>query len=528
VSLYPNLDISYQTGGYMQKVVTNEQMKKMDRRTIQDLGVPGIVLMENAGYQASEIIAGFCKENAIDSVLIFTGRGNNGGDGFVIARHLHKAGFNIIVHATATGEELDGDAAVNYNICEKFGITIIRIDSAENLPEIKKPTLLVDALLGTGIKGTVKGIYAEIIEWMNTLQLPVAAIDIPSGLNGNSALVESVAVAADFTVTMGLPKCAQLFYPARSHVGDLHVVDIGMPAFVENDEAVRLNLIDADDVHLPEPEAWQNKYTAGTVFILSGSPGMTGAAVMAAQGAAVSGAGLVYVGIPWILNSVLESKLTEQLTLPLPCDDFGILKEEAIDLIREKIDWADAFLVGPGMGRHERTLGLIGSAIEYAEETNTPTVIDADGLFLLAGQPELTSRLNESFILTPHHGEFIRVSGHKKHEMQSAPWHALEEFLESHQCTVNLKGAPSRAGSQSKGIFINSTGNAGLAKGGSGDVLAGLICGLLSRNLSPLDAAIFANWLHGHAADLAADELSITGYQPTDLIYFLKTIIGRS
>lgn len=511
----------------MQKVVTTEQMKQMDQQTIQDIGVPGVVLMENAGYQSFEIIRHYCIENKINSILIFTGKGNNGGDGFVIARHLYKHGFNVSVYAVATGEELHGEAATNFTICERFQIPIIRIATAEELPDIHASSLIVDALLGTGIKGAVKGFYKDIIEWMNSQNHPVVAIDIPSGLNGDSAEVDGEAVKADFTITMARAKCAQLFFPARSYVGRLHVIDIGMPSFVEQDENVRLDLIDSEDIKLPRPDAWQNKYSAGTVFILAGSPGMTGAAVMAAQSAAITGAGLVYVGIPETLNIIMESKLTEQLTLPLPSDENGVLKNEAMELIRDKIDWADAFLVGPGMGRKKGTLEAIKSSIRYALESKTPTVIDADGLFLLSQEQELTSQLDESFILTPHHGEFIRISGHKKNDMRSAPWQALEEFIESHGCTVNLKGAPSMTGLQSKGIFINSTGNEGLAKGGSGDILAGLIVGFLSRQISSLDSAVFANWFHGRAADQAAEKISICGYQPTDLIYYLKEIINH-
>jgi hydroxyethylthiazole kinase-like uncharacterized protein yjeF len=509
----------------MIKVVTNQQMKQMDQYTINKIGIPGMVLMENAGYQSADIIDEFCSEHQINNIFIFAGKGNNGGDGFVIARHLVKRDFNVLILMTCDMEELSGDALTNADICQKSKIKVLKIKHISDLMDIKMDTLIVDALLGTGIKGAVTGIYKDIIDWINRQDAFVAAVDIPSGLNGNSAVIEGSAVEADFTITMALPKCAHLFYPARDCIGQLFIADIGMPKFIEDDPDVRLNLIDETDIVIPRPEAWQNKYSAGTVFMLAGSPGMTGAAVMAAQSASIAGSGLVSVGIPIELNDIFETKLTEELTTPLPCADNCVLSAEALPQIYEKIDWCSAFLIGPGLGRNENTFYIIKAAIEYALSKDKPMLIDADALFFLAQHPEIMPLLKENVILTPHHGEFIRLSGNSKQDMQEQPWAALEAYLVSSNCIVNLKGAPSMVGSKTKGIFINPTGNEGLAKGGSGDILAGLIAGFLSRGISAVHAAIFGNYFHGKAADDAIKDIRIPALQPTDLLDYLKKII---
>lgn len=509
----------------MKKVVTIEQMRHMDRQTIENLGVPGIILMENAGYQSYVIADRFCRDNHIETIHVFTGKGNNGGDGFVIARHLHKNNYKVVIHPLEAIGALQGDAAINAHICEQYRIPTAPVASSSDLPLLIGPSLIIDALLGTGIKGAVRGIYKDVIEWMNAQYQPVISIDIPSGLNGDSATTEGEAVDADLTITMALPKCAHLFYPARAFTGQLEVVDIGIPDFIEHDEHVRINLVEENDVFLPSPPPWQNKYSAGTLFILAGGPGMTGAATMAARAAGITGAGLVFLGIPSSLNTIAETSLTETLTLPLPADENGFLTADALPRILEKIDEVNALLIGPGMGRAPQTQEIIKAALEHAEKTNKPTVVDADALFYLSTDDTLCNRLGDHFILTPHYGEFMRISGHKKLEMQSVPWKVLEEFLSSHECTVNLKGAPSIAGSREKGLYINPTGNEGLAKGGSGDILAGLIAGFLSRGISPLQASISGNYFHGQAADLAADEIGITTYTPMDLIPYLQSVI---
>ncbi|MGD9486593.1 MAG: NAD(P)H-hydrate dehydratase [Calditrichaceae bacterium] len=506
----------------MIKVVSNEQMRDLDKQTIEDLGVPGIVLMENAGYQTFLVIKDICVGKRIHQVFVLCGKGNNGGDGFVIARHLFKAGFGVKIFTVATEDDLNGDALINFKICQNYRIQIEKIQSADDLPHLPENSMIVDALLGTGIKGAVSGLYESIIEWVNAQEVTIAAVDIPSGLNGNSTDVSGSAVKADLTVTMALPKYAHLFYPARSFTGELHIADIGLPEFLQSSDDIRVNLIEKKDIILPEATAWQNKYTAGKVFMLAGSAGMTGAAVMSAMAAQVTGAGLIIVGIANSLNPILENKLTEPLTLPLPEDEQGILSQNALPLIYEKMDWADAILIGPGMGRHPKTMKLIAQVIEYGITQNKNLVIDADALYLLSEKKDILTRLNANHILTPHYGEFLRLSGDSTSSLRAEPWEGLRRFNNKYHCTVNLKGAPSVVGHKDEGLFINSTGNQGLAKGGSGDVLAGLTAGFLARKVEPLNAAIYANYILGMAGDTAKYEMGMTSYTPVDLIGYIK------
>jgi len=506
------------------KVVSNEEMRGLDHQTITELQVPGIVLMENAGYQSFIKIKQVCDEKNIRKAYIFTGKGNNGGDGFVVARHLVKAGFEVRILALAVDDELKGDAKINYTVCKKYKIPIKKIKSIDDLPFTGEGTLIVDAIFGTGIKGAVHGFAAEIIRWINAQQAFVAAIDIPSGLNGNSAALNGETVKADLTSTMALPKYAHLFYPAKSRVGELFIADIGMPAFLEHSAQISINLVEEKDIKIDTPQAEGHKYSVGKVFILAGSPGMTGAAVLSALGAGVSGVGLVYVGTAKSLNAILETKLTEQLTLPLADDGQGILTDEALIAVKNKIDWADALLIGPGLGRHKRTLQIIKEALVYAISLNKKTVVDADALFMLSENPDLLQELNGNVILTPHHGEYIRLSGTDKERLREEPWQSGREFSQKYDSVLNLKGAPSLAAHHGE-VFVNSTGNQGLAKGGSGDILGGLIAGFLARGIDPFKAAYYANYYHGKAADMALEAFNSYAYQPQDILPFLKSLV---
>jgi NAD(P)H-hydrate epimerase len=307
-------------------------------------------------------------------------------------------------------------------------------------------------------------------------------------------------------------------------VGELFIADISMPHFVEQSPDIKVNLVEESDVIITSPTSDSHKYSNGKVFILAGSSGMTGAAVLAANGAAVSGTGLVVLGIARTLNNILETKLTEQLTLPLADNQDSMIIDEALSDIKMKIDWADAFLIGPGMGRDEQTLKIINEVILYAISQKKKMVIDADALFMLSKNSDLLNTLYRDVVITPHYGEFLRLSGGEKESLRKTPWQSAANFSEKYSCILDLKGAPSMA-AQEGNLFINSSGNAGLAKGGSGDILSGLIAGLLARNIEPLKAVYYANYYHGRAADLALQEYGSFSYQPQDILPYLKRLI---
>jgi len=508
----------------MIKIVSNSEMREMDNKAINEYGVPGIVLMENAGRNTAEVILEKCEELEIESVIIFAGKGNNGGDGFVIARFLDNYGLDVIIYLLADDKELAGDAKTNFEICKKSSIEIKPIKSRDEIFSPNIPFLVVDALLGTGVKGAVKGNYADVINWINDQSAFVYSVDIPSGLSGDSAEIAGPIVFADNTCTMGLPKTSMLFYPARSYCGDLHQIDIGYPAELEENSAGNIYAVDENDIFFPDPDPSLHKHKAGRSFILGGSPGMTGALVLSAQAASVAGAGLVITAIAESLNPVLENKLTEQLSLALFEDEPGIISSKAFELIKEKIDWCHAFLVGPGAGRDEKNLAILKNAIEYALKQQKKIIIDADALFLFATDKNLLKQLNEKCVITPHHGEFLRLDDLAKDLITSQPWKVLQEFADKYSVVTNLKGAPSVVGQKESGLFINTTGNPGLAKGGSGDILAGLITGLCASGFDVLNASIYANYIHGAGADNAAEKWGIRSFSMENLLDEIKLV----
>jgi len=509
----------------MIKIVSNDQMQAMDTKTIEKLGVPGMVLMENAGRQTYEFILEFISDLGISGRIdIYCGGGNNGGDGYVIARHFYNNGYPVQILSIGNPDDLKGDAKTNYLICKNYNIPNLIIKSTDSLTEHDSPGLIVDALLGTGIKGEVRGLYKEVIDFINESGAPVVSVDIPSGLNGDLPVVTGSAILADLTVTMALPKRAHLFYPAKKYVGLLDIADISMPDEIKFSEEVTLNQVEFFDLSYPVIEDDAHKYTSGKLFILAGSPGMTGAASLAAFAALRTGAGLVNIGIPQSLNPVMEIKITEGLTVPLAETIDGMISTKALPGIKDKIQWADAVVLGPGCGRGEEVLETLRTSIQFCLEHNKPTLIDADALFALSEDPDLCTKLSSDFLLTPHYGEFLRFTSYSKDQLQSEPWHCLETYLKDKNCHINLKGAPSMVGTPDGQIYVNPTGNVGLAKGGSGDVLAGIIGGLMARGLDPDEAAITGNYIHGEAADLLLSTQAAASILPSDLLDVLPDL----
>jgi NAD(P)H-hydrate epimerase len=509
----------------MIKIVSNDQMRKMDAQTIDKLGVPGIILMENAGRQTYEYILEFIAElNLAGRIDIYCGKGNNGGDGYVIARHFHNNGYLVKLFSIGDPDKLAGDAKTNYLICKNYNMPIEILESTKSLYKNDNPAIVIDAILGTGIKGEVEGLYKDVIDYINNLGLPVVSVDIPSGLNGDLPTVSGSTINADLTVTMALPKRAHLFYPAKKYIGLLEIADISMPEEIKNSSTVSLNQVEFSDLTFPAIEDDAHKYTAGKLFILSGSTGMTGAAILTASAALRTGVGLVNIGIPQSLNTVLETRITEGLSVPLSETLEGTVAKDALPGIKDRITWADAVVIGPGCGRNEETRETLRKSIQYCLETQTPTLIDADGLFALSEDKNLCMSLNSEFVLTPHHGEFLRLSSGSKEKIQSEPWQCLWDFLKDNKCTINLKGAPSMVGASDGQIFINPTGNVSLAKGGSGDVLAGIIGGLMARGMDPCQASITGNYIHGEAADILLSSQSAASILPTDLIDILPEL----
>ena len=505
----------------MIKVVTAEEMREMDRYTIKEVGLPGVVLMENAGAETAMVILDLLEDIENPLVHVFCGKGNNGGDGFVIARHLSNNGIDVALFNQVTEKELKGDALINYKIIKKMGIPIKFIGKSADLVKYEAyeaPDIIVDALLGTGIKGAVRAFVKDVIDFINDLDIPVLSVDLPSGLNADTGDVVGSVISADVTVTMALPKRCHLFYPAKNFVGDLYVADIGMPEFVASDKKIKVQLIDDDDIQLPYRSPDAHKYQFGRVAILAGSPGYTGAAALTSKAALKIGSGMVILGIPENLNPILEQKLTEVITRPLPDTDRHTIGKKSLPAIEELLDWCDLLAIGPGLGRDDEVQETI---IQILKNFSKPVVIDADALFALANHPKIMKN-HPNWILTPHIGEFLRfLPEETKTSLSSNPIAIAQNFTSKYQTNLILKGAPSLTVDPEANVYINSTGNSGLASGGSGDVLTGIIAGLLAQKLTPFEAAYTATFLHGFIADYVAEEQTSQTLVAGDVIKYM-------
>ncbi|MFQ5585145.1 MAG: NAD(P)H-hydrate dehydratase, partial [Calditrichia bacterium] len=403
-------------------------------------------------------------------------------------------------------DQFKGDALINYEIIKNMDIPIEFLLDATDLNiylEYEIPDLIVDALLGTGMKGAVKGFVKEVIDLINDMEVPVVAVDIPSGLSADTGSVEGAAVIADATVTMALPKRCHFFYPAKSYVGDLYIADISIPLEVLFDEEVKTEIIEIGDIRLPFRPPDAHKYQFGKVAVLAGSPGYTGAASLTAEAALRMGAGLVIAGVPGSLNPIFEEKLTEVITRPLADTPQQTIGKVSLKDIHELLDWCDVLAVGPGLGRSDEVQQTV---IDILKDFKKPAVIDADALFALANHPDiLKNRDHLQWVLTPHAGEFLRfIPQVSKAELAAHPIETARDFSIQFQLTLLLKGAPSLVATPSGEVIVNDSGNPGLASGGSGDVLTGFIAGLLAQKFNTGEAAYTANFIHGFTADLIA------------------------
>ena len=503
------------------KVLTAAQMQAVDRQTIDKIGIPGVVLMENAGRGVAEEIVKLFAAADSPRALVLAGKGNNGGDGYVVARHLLDRGWDVQTLVLAERDAVKGDADVNLSALESCdGPVSFAPDEASlqtRLSAVGKFTVLIDALFGTGLTKPLHGAPLQAIEWLNLQQTPVVAIDIPSGIDASTGCVMGAAVKAALTVTFAYPKIGQVSYPGAGFVGELAVVDIGIPAQVARQVSRDCLLIDADEGRclLPKRSRDGHKGTFGHLLVLAGSPGKCGAAVMTAESGLRGGAGLVTLACPQSVQSIAASQLTEVMTAPL-VDSQGEVCLQALDELMPLTVGKQALAIGPGMGLGKETGDLIRLLVQ---DTDLPTVIDADGLAALSGHMNIFKRkVDRQIVLTPHPGEMARLTGISIAEIQSDRFSAARDFAMSHQLVLVLKGARTLTASPDGRVYVNNSGNAGLASGGMGDVLTGLIGSLLAQGLAAFDAAALGVYLHGLAADRLLDTFGDAGLLATDVM----------
>ncbi len=497
------------------QLVTAEEMQRIDKTTIEEIGIPGMVLMENAGRAVAEKIMDLVPEPT-SQVWIFSGKGNNGGDGFVIARYLSESGYPVRVWLLAEPGGFMGDAAIHLHVIQNLGLCIQHIQDIQELDSLpwEEADLMVDAVFGTGLRGPVRGFAVDVIESINRCSCPVIAVDIPSGLNADTGVAEGSCIHATHTITIGLPKRGLLFSP---YVGRWEVVDIGFPDAVVQQQGIQVRLIESKDVrdYLPARPAHAHKGTFGRVLVIAGSAGLTGAAALCSEATLRAGAGLVTLGTPATLNPILETKLTEVMTLPLSETDKGTLSMDAEQVIREFSARVDVLAIGPGLSVHPETAMLIQKLCTTMEK---PCVIDADGLNALSQKRELLELLSPQTVLTPHMGEMARLLGTDIAEVRRDPIALVQEFAQKYEITLVLKGAPTVIACADRSVWVNPSGNPGMATAGTGDVLTGMIAGLMAQGLEPKDAAILGVYLHGYAGDIAARKLGMHAMLAGDLL----------
>jgi NAD(P)H-hydrate epimerase len=492
-------------------------MRKIDEATIRDF-IPGIELMENAGAGVTEELLGYFKPTKTTRITVVCGKGNNGGDGFVIARLLKKKGHKVSVYLLGKAGEVKGDAAANLKRCTRAKIKVNEVTekSLSRLEdELLKAGIIVDAIFGTGFEGKPRGMSRDIIQFMNDCPAVKVAVDVPSGVNASTGDAE-LAVDADLTVTMALPKLGHFLYPGKGYTGDLHVHDIGVPPEVVLRESLSTFVLGKSDIEeaLPVKLPDAHKWSCGHMLAVCGSTGFTGAASLTSISAMRSGCGLVTLVTPRSLNSVMEIKLTEVMTLPVDETPDGSLSYRARKAILDFAAGADAVAMGPGLSRNADTVKLVRYLLP---RLGVPTVLDADGLNAFAGKAAKLKGMDFPLVITPHVGEASRLFGVDKKKILSRPVEFARKAARDLGLVMVLKGAPTIIAGPEGDTYINPTGNQGLATAGSGDVLTGIIGGLLAQGADPLEAAASGVYIHGLLADLLLEEYGYFGFMAGEL-----------
>jgi len=511
------------------RLVKASEMQEMDRLTIQELGIPGAVLMENAGRGSARFFLETFDPPESSHVLILCGRGNNGGDGYVIARYLHEAGLRVTVLVLSSLDKISGDARTNLNIAKGMDLEIREVPDGKAWKGcaslLMESDYIIDGILGTGLRSEVKGFYGRVIEAINGASKPVMSIDIPSGINADTGEVMGTAVLADLTVTFGFPKLGQVIFPGADYVGRLVRVDIGIPESIAGTLTTRARMAEPDDfVDLLRYEKQDiHKGTRGHLLVLAGSTGKTGAATLTALAAIRAGAGLVTVGIPESLNTILECKLTEAMTVPLPETPQGSLSLAAEEEIYGLMEGKTALAIGPGLSTNEETVALVRRIVDSGR---LAMVIDADGLNAIAQDLGVLKNVRAKAVLTPHPGEMARLMGIKTSQVQASRVDIAAGFAAAHGCHLVLKGARSIIAAPGGEIVVNPTGNPALSSGGTGDVLTGLVGGFLARGWPMAHAAVAGVYLHGLAGDFLAEEMGQTGVLAGELVEVLPGLMA--
>jgi NAD(P)H-hydrate epimerase len=512
------------------RILNAAQMREADRFTIEEIGIPSLVLMENAGRQVVAAMEAAYEARLNGRVAVLCGRGNNGGDGFVVARTLMQRGIDASVFVIGSLSEIRGDAKTNLDILGRLGVTVVEIGDEQSwelhFSEIVQCTLIVDAIFGTGLKSALGGMMETIVADINASSIPIVSIDLPSGLSADTPHVIGDCIDASMTVTLAAPKLPLVLPPGEEHAGDVVIADIGIPhEVIEGIEGQHIELLTPEQLRdVVEPRAADShKGDFGRVTIVAGSRGKTGAAHLAAMSALRSGAGLVTVATPASVLPIVASMAPEVMTEPLAESADGSVAAKAIDRLLQLRH--DVIACGPGIGRGPAVGEFVGALLDRA---TVPLVLDADAITVLADDPgRLVGREERDVIITPHPGEMARLIGASVEEVQANRIDVAAEFATTHRVYVVLKGHRTIIAAPDGHIFINPTGNAGMATGGTGDVLTGMIAAWLAQLLDAEAACRLAVFLHGAAGDLAEAEEGQVAMVATDVIAHLGDALNR-
>jgi len=517
------------------KVVTAMQMAELDRAAIERYGIPSLVLMENAGRSCVERILRILQDRVgvpeEATVAVVCGRGNNGGDGMVIARHLQNRGVYVEVFLLAPEEDLSPDARKQYEILKEMDVERRVVRDTEGVEDLRhfleEVHLCVDAILGTGLSSPLEGIVREVVEAINLSMATVFAVDIPSGIDSTTGRILGEAIRADYTGTFGLLKLGQVLLPGSIHCGETDVYDIGIPSKAVFDAEIKTEALEERVVKsmfsIRPPDF--HKGDAGRVFIVGGSPGLTGAPCLAGQAAMRMGAGLITVVVPESVRPIVESKLLEVMSAGIPDGGSGTFRKDSVPALLEQVARADFLVIGPGLGMYEGAAEFIA---ELIPRIRVPFLIDADGLNALAGQVKVLRSAKAPCIVTPHPGEMSRLTGESIEAIEASRIGSALHFAEEEGVTVILKGARTVIATPKGDLFINTTGNPYMASGGMGDALSGIVAALASQGLSPTDASCAGAFLHGMSADLLVRKFPMSPVSATDVIENIREALQKT
>ena len=496
-------------------------MREADRRTIEEIGISSLVLMENAGRQVVAAMDSAFQDLADRRVAVISGKGNNGGDGFVVARTLHQRGVDVSVFVVGRVSDIRRDARVNLEILGRLGITVVEIaDEGQwelHFSEISDHDVIVDALFGTGLQAALSGIYETIIADINTSAVPVVSIDLPSGMSADTSDLPGDCIEATMTVTLGAPKLPLVLPPAESKAGEVVVADIGIPgAVIDGVDGPRVELLTREHMRtlITARAADVHKGDFGRVLIVGGSSGKSGAAILAGLGAMKAGAGLVTVAAPRSVTPIVAAHAPEYMTEPLDETPEGTVEASAAE--RALTMNADVIAAGPGLGRGPAVTAFVRELLQKGE---TPLVLDADALNACADDPAmLVGRDDRDVIITPHPGEMARLVGCSVDDIQANRMGIARDFSVSHQVYVVLKGYRTLIATPDGKVFVNPTGSPGMATGGTGDVLAGMLAAWIAQLLDAEAACRLSVYLHGAAGELADADQGEVSMTATDLV----------